>query len=209
MQSYPSIPTAAGYDRTLSYHVFDKRDGSNVRAEWTSKKGLVKFGSRTQLLSAEQKVLFPAIEIIRRHEHDLDAALRQTGLAKATLFFEYEGPNSFAGSHTDDVALMGVRLLDVHAFGRGLMEPAWVRALGMDAHVPMAELLHVGRVDEQMLLDIRAGVFPGVTAEGVVAKGPFVRALGHPVMFKHKTQAWFDRLRAHVGGDERLFKMLA
>lgn len=58
MKTYPSISTQV--DFSLSYCVFDKLDGSNLRAEWSPKRGFYKFGSRTQLLTPDQATLWPA-----------------------------------------------------------------------------------------------------------------------------------------------------
>lgn len=58
MKAYPSISTQV--DFSLPYWIFDKIDGSNLRAEFSSKRGFYKFGSRTQLLTPDQEALWPA-----------------------------------------------------------------------------------------------------------------------------------------------------
>lgn len=62
MKAYPSITTKIDFSK--SFHLFDKLDGSNIRAEWSPKKGFYKFGSRTQLLTPEQTTLYPSIDKI-------------------------------------------------------------------------------------------------------------------------------------------------
>ena len=47
MKSYPSIPKFSFGD--IKLHTFDKLDGSNLRFEWTKKKGWYKFGTRSWL----------------------------------------------------------------------------------------------------------------------------------------------------------------
>ena len=62
MKSYPTIPRQ---NRRLNYaYVFDKLDGSNIRAEWNPKKGFYKFGSRTRLLGTDQEFIAEAQELI-------------------------------------------------------------------------------------------------------------------------------------------------
>ena len=63
MKSYPSITTKIDFSK--EYYLFDKLDGSNIRAEWSKKQGFYKFGSRTQLLTPDQVNLYPAIEYIK------------------------------------------------------------------------------------------------------------------------------------------------
>jgi len=45
MKSYPSIP--GKHTNGIPLTVFDKLDGSNIRAEWSKKRGFYKFGTRT------------------------------------------------------------------------------------------------------------------------------------------------------------------
>ena len=53
MKSYRSIPFANKIPENETFYVFDKLDGSNIRAEWNPKKGFYKFGSRSQLLTPD------------------------------------------------------------------------------------------------------------------------------------------------------------
>ena len=46
MKQYPSIPGLKELEKLKGrkIYVFDKIDGSNIRAEWNPKKGFYKFG---------------------------------------------------------------------------------------------------------------------------------------------------------------------
>lgn len=48
MKSYPSISKNPLLNKEV--YLFDKLDGSNIRAEWGSKQGFHKFGSLTKLI---------------------------------------------------------------------------------------------------------------------------------------------------------------
>lgn len=48
MKYYPSITKEIRHD--IYIYAFDKLDGSNIRAEWNSKRGFYKFGTRNQLM---------------------------------------------------------------------------------------------------------------------------------------------------------------
>lgn len=118
MKSYPSIGTVV--DRTHIYHVFDKLDGLNIRAEWSAKRGFYKFGPRTQLITGEQVMIFPSIEkIMTTYGATLGASFARRKITRAVAFFEYAGPNSFAGSHPDPVDRTGVTLFDIAVHQRG------------------------------------------------------------------------------------------
>lgn len=206
MKSYPSIPTV--FDPTLSYHLFDKLDGSNLRAEWSPKQGFYKFGTRTRLLGSDQPLLYPAQEkFLACYGDALDRRFRAEKFPRAMAFFEYVGPNSFAGSHTDPVEAMSPVLFDIAVHQKGLLPPE--RYLALAEGLPQAALLYQGKLTDAIQADIRAGTFPGITFEGVIGKGAFSQRHGGPIQFKLKTAAWLSRLRNHCGDDDALFQRLA
>lgn len=103
MKAYPSITTKIDFSK--SYHLFDKLDGSNIRAEWNPKKGFYKFGSRTQLLTPDQSVLYPSINsFLEKYGDELSSRFTKAKYESAIAFFEWFGPNSFAGSHPDSLS---------------------------------------------------------------------------------------------------------
>lgn len=55
MKQYPSINGQISYE--FPVYVWDKLDGSNIRAEWSKKNGFYKFGTRERLLDSTDKVL--------------------------------------------------------------------------------------------------------------------------------------------------------
>jgi len=207
MKSYPSISTHV--DMSLRYCVFDKVDGSNLRAEWTPKRGFYKFGSRTQLLTPDQASLWPAHQRLLDLEPQLHGSLAKLSSDRVVCFFEWAGPSSFAGSHADTSDAMHLYLLDVDVFKRGRLAPLRLLELAAKADVQTPALLHEGRVDQCFLEHVRQGTLPGVTLEGVIGKSIDCFATeGGPRMFKHTSQAWLDRLRQVCGSDEALFQRL-
>jgi len=122
MKAYPSIDFT--FDPKTIYHFFDKLDGSNIRAEWSPKQGFNKFGSRTQLLTPEQVKLYPSIEAFKEKYADaLHARLLKSKTERSVVFFEWVGPNSFAGSHPDPVELMQPIVIDVAFYKKGILPP--------------------------------------------------------------------------------------
>ncbi|MEZ4449251.1 MAG: RNA ligase family protein [Nannocystaceae bacterium] len=203
MKPYPSIPTKIRADVPIL--AFDKLDGSQLRAEWTSKAGFVHFGTRHRPLDPSHPHLGDGVALVRdKFEAEVTRALKARKIHQALLFFEFLGPRSFAGRHVDEVH--DVILLDVAAFGRGLLPPDEFMAIF--GHLDTAKLLYEGHVTREFVDSVRAGTFPGVTSEGVVCKSPAFEKR-RPVMFKIKAQAWLDRLRDLCAGDDALFEELA
>jgi len=214
MKQYPSIPYLGKSECWDEYwYIFDKLDGSNIRAEWSMKKGgksTWRFAQRKGLIDGSNPFLPEAEGLIREGFcSQLEKVFRENRWQQATAFFEFRGEDSFAGHHQNEDH--SVFLLDVAVFKRGLLEPG--KLLKMFGHLPMSKLIFRGQMDEDELKafieKVHAGEVEGITSEGVVLKsGRFDRTLGHSLMFKAKTQAWRDRLKEFVAGDEYKYKAL-
>lgn len=204
MKQYPSIPYGGACDNRVV--VFDKLDGSNVRAEWSKKQGWHKFGSRSKLIDGGSGVLqaAPAL-IVERYGEDLSRAFTDACHERVVAFFEFYGPQSFAGQH-DGRDAHEVTLLDVSIHKQGLMEAEdFVESFG---RLGIPNVIHIGAVSAQMIQDVRDGTLPGMTFEGVVCKGRRQRKTGENLMFKQKNGAWVERLRAMYGHDVKKFESL-
>jgi len=203
MKEYPSIQRAPS---NVPIYAFDKLDGSNVRAEWTAKSGINKFGTRSRLLGEDEPIFGKAPEIIRtKYEKDLDKAFKKQRWRKVICFFEFYGPNSFCGWH-DSKDTFDVTLFDVYVDSGGLLEPRdFIKYLG---HLDIAALLYRGNANSDFIKSVRSGTLENMTFEGVVCKGKYVSP-GLPLMFKIKSDAWLKRLKDRCKGDEKLFNELA
>jgi hypothetical protein len=204
VKTYPTIPSAVQHGTYV--YVFDKLDGSQIRAEWTRKKGWAKFGRRGgllddsyPLLSQEAPVLF-----MDKYAEALEKVFRKQRWDKAVVFCEFWGPNSFAGNHEDETH--DVTLFDVAFDKKGLLEPR--KFLKIFGHLDHSTLLAQGNFTKEMQRQVTEGTLPGMTFEGVVAKGAYVSP-GRPLMFKWKSAAWLDRLKDYCGENETLFRQLA
>lgn len=203
MRQYPSIDRAIR--KKLPIIAFDKLDGSNVRVEWTPKKGWVKFGRRHGLLDSSNPLLEQKVPklILDKYGDELARIFRQQRWRRAVPFFEFYGPSSFAGNHDPDEEHT-VTLLDVIVFQKGLLEPRTF--LDLFGHLDVPGVVYRGRVGNELQQTIFEGALPGVTFEGVVCKGAKVK--NRPVMFKVKSKAWYDRLRTRCDGNTALFDQL-
>jgi len=200
MKAYPSIPAEIVHQ---PIYAFDKLDGSNVRAEWSRKRGFYKFGKRNHLLDDTNPFLRETEQlVVDGYSEDLTRIFRARRWDRAVCFFEFFGPGSFAGNHEDEPH--EVVLIDV-AGPRGIVEPR--DFLDMFGGLRIAEMLYRGNPSSDFLELVRTGTLDGMTFEGVVCKGKWTSP-GRPLMFKVKNHAWYEKLRAKYAGDERTIQHL-
>jgi hypothetical protein len=187
MKTYPEILGSSKAPLGEQCIAFVKYDGSNLRWEWSAKKGWYKFGTRTRLFDASDEIFGPAIPLfqdtlgqeIARRIKDIEK-----GIQNAIVFTEFFGPNSFTGLHkTNDPKEL--RLFDVNLYKRGIMNPRdFVKYFGDLSFA--AQVIYEGKLNQQFIDDVRNGNYPVV--EGVVAKGK-------DFMIKIKTNTYLAKLK--------------
>lgn len=120
MKHYPSIQKEP--IRGINIFAFSKYDGSNIRAEWSRKRGFYKFGTKTQMLDASHPVFGEAVDLIgSSYSENLSKIFVDGRYENTVCFFEFFGPNSFAGHH--EVEDHRVVLTDVSVLRKGFMGP--------------------------------------------------------------------------------------
>ncbi len=200
MKEYPTIDLSPRYGEQV--YIFDKLDGSNIRAEWDKKKGFWKFGRRHGLLDDTNLIIKNAEGLIQsKYSDTLSAIFRDQRWQKIVAFFEFWGINSFAGNHSD-TDVHNVTLFDVSIDKKGILEPR--EFVKIFKQVDHASFLGVQNFNHEVEDLVRKSEFPGITFEGVVCKGSYISP-GRPLMFKAKTQKWLDKLKAYCKGDDKLF----
>lgn len=191
MKQYPSI--AKEINTNVPVYIFDKLDGSNIRAEWNDKKGFYKFGSRKKLIDSQTKFLGEAIELINKNFQYVDVWLKENKIKQAVAYFEFFGPNSFAGQHIEEPH--ECVLLDVEIHNKGFLSPELFLSAFEDK-VPTPLCLGRGKyLTEQDKQAIVNGEYPNLV-EGVVCKAKTDPKSFHNLMFKIKTQAWIDKVKS-------------
>ncbi len=202
MKTYPSIPKEIVTDYNI--YAFDKLDGSNIRAEWSPKRGFYKFGTKTQMLGEDHPIFGGAINLIKtKYEANLTDIFKRQRYENATCFFEFLGANSFAGYH-DSNEPHDVILFDVSPHKKGILSPQEFLKLFGHLHIP--KLLYYGKPNDTFIKSVRNSTLEGITHEGVICKGLNRHQL---LMFKIKTNAWLTQLKQHCKDDVKLFEQLA
>ena len=199
MKQYPSMSQEI---RNIPAYVFDKLDGSNIRAEWHPKKGFWKFGSKTRLLGTDQLWINAADQLIRqKYEDELSKVFRKERYEKAVAFFEFYGENSFAGHHKEEEHK--VVLFDISPHKKGFLPPD--EFLKLFGHLDVPKLLYRGNINQPFVESVRKSELPGITFEGVVCKAKMSHEI---LMFKIKTLKWLERLKGFCHGNQLLFDQL-
>lgn len=201
MKTYPTIPKQV---HNVSVYAFDKLDGSNIRAEWSRKRGFYKYGTRKRLLAPDESPLGGAIELINdEYGVELSDRLKEERAESAVCYFEFFGENSFAGFHEEHDNFKVV-LFDISIHKRGFLPPREFMDFAWGLETP--KLVYQGNANQPFVRAIREGTYHEVTFEGVVCKYVDRKQVK---MFKVKSQAWLDRLKFKCGEDSKLFKELS
>lgn len=202
MKEYPSIQADVVHD---AIYAFDKLDGSNIRAEWSRKQGFYKFGKRHGLVDETDPLLGEAKGLVlASHAEELSKIFRDQRWQHAVCFFEFHGPNSFAGNHAAEPH--EVTLFDVAYEKKGIMEPKPFLKLFAD-RVKTAALLYHGNPNSTFVESVRGRQLDGMTFEGVVCKGTFVSP-GRPLMFKVKSREWIEAVKTRFASQPELIAKL-
>jgi hypothetical protein len=193
MEQYPEIPGWRRAPQGLPCIAFYKYDGSNLRWEWSKKRGWHKFGTRTELFHPSHPLWGQALPLFQKIAHDIEDRVyasdwKNRNLQKITVFTEFFGPSSFAGTHKEDEP-KELRLIDVQLYKQGIKSPRWFVENFGDAPYA-AQVVYEGNLNQEFIADIRAGKYP--VWEGVVAKGEDWRC-------KIKTDAYLAKLKEVFG----------
>lgn len=206
--AYPKIPDTL--DCPLKQCIaFEKLDGTNIHYVY---RNLVftDFGTRRDRFSANDEgaksfnQAHPELASLHKDNKDFILGLEIFLLeqdkyhSKETIFFfEYCGPNSFAGQHQPK-EYKKLHLIDVQIDGKMVppeeliedfkeffTDPEWG-----DYSDRLPKVVFKGKFSGQLFVDARKGKFP--VKEGIVVKG----MVGDRVyMAKIKTEAYLDRLK--------------
>lgn len=211
MKQYPKIPVRldGGSEESLAtkFWGFDKLDGSNIRIEWNNKRGFCKFGTRKKMFDASHPTFGKVLTLASELEAKFSARFKELNIQNAVCFFEFHGPNSFAGWHEyeDDHRLT---LLDISLEKKGIIEPDEFLDFVKGTNIEIPKVLIVGKPTPQLLASIENGTLSGMTFEGVVFKAKRPRKWAEPVMYKVKNKAWIEKVREKHGNSPFLDDLL-
>ena len=199
MQQFPSIASYKKFSNQ-SCIAFDKLDGSNVRFEWSKKRGWYKSGTRRQMLDETHPHMGEAPAIfLNKYGENLERIFNDNKEYKKkdsfTVFGEFFGSNSFAGVHEqyDD---FDVVIFDVWIYKVGMIGPReFVKQFG---HLHIPDIIYEGNLNVKFVKSVRRNDYD--LKEGVICKWGSTGKWKKDVnMCKIKTQQYIDRVKALYG----------
>ena len=201
MKSYPSIQFWNKGHFGQKVWGFDKLDGSQIRIEWSKKRGFYKFGSKNILID-EHSFLAKAIPLFQnKYANDLEKIFRDTKEFRNTdsfvLFAEFFGSDTFAGLHFPEDDSLDVVIYDVSQYKKGMLTPK--EFLDNFGHLHIPELVYEGNYNKQLVDDVfyQRGY---TLTEGLVCKGVTkTKGRDQVWMVKVKTQEWLLKLKERSG----------
>lgn len=199
MQQFPSIMTYKKFSNQ-SCIAFDKLDGSNVRFEWSKKRGWHKSGTRKQMLDENHPHMGVAPSIfVNKYGEDLERIFRDSKEYKKRdsfiAFGEFLGPKSFAGVHEPDDDY-DVILFDIWIYKVGMIGPNEFVKNFRHLHIP--RIVYEGNLNKEFVESVRRNDYN--LHEGVICKwgktGIWRKDLN---MCKIKTASYIERIKSVYG----------
>lgn len=195
MLQYPSILGVKKMPLNYPCVAFYKYDGSNLRFEWSAKKGWNKFGSRTQMIDSKHEIFGQGIEkfqdemgqiIVDRIKNAFPKEFKN--IERITAFAEFYGENSFAGSHLESDE-KHLKLFDTFLFKKGFLLPQQFVDIFGDWD-KAAEVVYKGKLDEDFIKSIRYNTLDKRLNEGVICKG-----VSDKIDYKTQGSLWMTKIK--------------
>ena len=204
MKSYRNIDGPSGGHKGKPCYAFVKYDGSNLRFEWSRKRGWYKFGTRKTMFDETHKIFGSSIQLFLDKYGDALPKVFQKekmfqGVRNFVVFAEWFGAKSFSGAHKPWDKQHNIVLFDVNPMKKGLLGPK--QFLDLFGHLSVAEVVYQGnfgawlveavRKEEEIDIESKYEVKAEIP-EGVVCKG----GDGHKIwMAKIKTERYKAALK--------------
>lgn len=196
---YPKIPENSDKFHGRCY-AFEKYDGTNLHWKWNKEDGWYAFGTRrTQFPLTAAGISgfrFNHMELIKAPDIFNETLRDKLTMflckhsafsdCEITLFTEFHGPNSFAGSHeiTDEQELTIIDIMRNNQLFEPELFHQYFQKFGS------AKLIYQGKYSGQFTEDVRNGKYN--VNEGVVCKA---KVDGEVFMTKIKTKEYLKRLK--------------
>ena len=196
MKAYPQINYYGDY-WGLPIIAFDKLDGSNLRFEYSQKRGFYKFGTRNVLIDRNSEPFGFAIDLfLAKYEKPLTEIFKSKSYRDKQNFVCYAeliGDVSSFGQHDFANDKFDLILFDVEEAKSGFIPPRqFVKDFG---HIGIPTIVYEGNLNKEFIADIKNNTYG--LKEGVICKGLIPNRKNNPIYYcKIKANEWFDRLRA-------------
>jgi len=203
MKSYNSIEYY-GEHWGLPIIAFDKLDGSNLRFEWSKKRGFYKYGSRNVMIDENHDQFGLGVKIFKeKYEESLSKVFttkKYRDVLSFVCYAEFLGEKSSFGQHDFGNDKFDVILFDIDRYKKGFVPPRdFVDDFGS---LGIPKTVYAGNLNKEFVEQVKTNEFG--LSEGVICKGKVLtkKRVDQLYYCKIKTNDWFSRLRAL--GDEKM-----
>jgi hypothetical protein len=195
MQAYPEIYYYGDY-WGLPIIAFNKLDGSNLRFEFSQKRGFYKFGTRNVLFNRQHDQFGFAIDLfLNKYNEPLSSIFKSKtyrNILSLVCFAELYSDTSEFGQHDFKNGIFNITLFDVDQYKKGFVHPK--QFIKDFSKVGIPEIIYEGNLNREFVNNVKTNKFK--LKEGVVDKGLIPNKKENNLYYcKIKTNDWFDRLR--------------
>jgi hypothetical protein len=195
MKQYDSIEYYGDY-WGLPVVAFDKLDGSNLRFEFSQKRGFYKFGTRRQMIDHNSEYWFAIELFLNKYGEELKKIFKSKdyrNILNFVCYAELIGTRSQFGSHDFENDKFDVILFDIDQYKKGMVPPRqFIEDFGA---LGIPRVVYEGNLNKEFVQRVRNNEFD--LSEGVICKGIAHEKKGFNQFYycKIKTTDWFQRLR--------------
>jgi hypothetical protein len=195
MKQYDSIDYYGDY-WGLPVVAFDKLDGSNLRFEFSQKRGFYKFGTRKQMIDEKSEFGFAIDLFLNKYNESLSRIFKSKEYRNVLSFVCYAelvGTKSAFGQHWFGNDKFDIVLFDVDQYKKGFVTPKQFVKDFEEVGIP--RIVYEGNLNKELVERVKVNEFG--LSEGVICKGQTLTRKGRPELYycKIKTDDWFERLR--------------
>jgi len=197
MKSYDSIEYYGDY-WGIPIVAFDKLDGSNLRFEFSQKRGFYKFGTRNVMIDESNEQFGFAIKLFKdKYEEGLTKIFKSKTyrhIISFVCFAELIGTKSAFGQHDFQNDKFDIVLFDIIQYKKGFIPPKqFIKDFG---HLGIPRVIYEGNLNMELVQKVKNNEY--CLSEGVICKGVIKTKKGNDNIYtcKIKTNDWFDRLKS-------------
>jgi len=176
---------------------FDKLDGSNIRVEFSHKRGFYKFGTRKQMIDQNSDPFGIAVNLfMEKYNESLSEIFHRReyrNIMSFVCYAEFVGNKSAFGMHDFKNDVFDIVLFDIDQYKKGMIPPRQFYEDFQPVGIP--HVIYEGNLNREFVEQVKNNEFN--LTEGVVAKGLIKTKKGVPQIYacKIKTNDWFERLK--------------
>lgn len=180
----------------LPVFAFDKLDGSNLRFEYSQKRGFYKFGTRQMMIDNTHPEFGFAINLfLNKYSDSLTKIFKSKGYRDTlafTCFAELVGEKSAFGQHDYVNDVFDITLFDIEVYKTGLIPPRQFVKDFQSVGIP--KIIYTGNLNREFVQAVKRNDYS--LKEGVVCKAIISNKKENNLFYcKIKTDKWFAELR--------------